>query len=91
MISHIRQPYCGKPIVVCNACFLYICFMRALVVTTRNDREFKFLADLLKKLGISSSSLTPDELEDLALSKLLRRVDKTKKASRAEIMKKLSA
>ena len=71
--------------------FLYICFMKALVITPKNDNEFKFLADLLKKLGVSSSELTQDELEDIGMSKLMRGVDKTKKASRAEIMKKLSA
>jgi len=65
--------------------------MKALVITPKNNNEFKFLADLLKKLGICSSAVTQDELEDIGMSKLLRSVDKTKKASRAEIMKKLSA
>jgi len=65
--------------------------MKALVVTTKDDNEFKFLADLLKKLGIGSASLSPDELEDIGMSKLLKQVDKTKKASRSEIMKKLNA
>jgi hypothetical protein len=64
--------------------------MKALVITPKNDNEFKFLADLLKKLGVGSSALTQDELEDIGMSKLLRSVDKTKKTSRAEIMKKLS-
>ncbi len=65
--------------------------MKALVITPKNDNEFKFLADLLKKLGINSSALTQDELEDIGMSKLMRGVDKTKKARRAEIMKKLTA
>jgi hypothetical protein len=65
--------------------------MKALVVTPKNDSEFKFLADLLKKLGVSSSALSYEDLEDLGMSKLMRGVDKTKKATRAEIMKKLSA
>jgi hypothetical protein len=65
--------------------------MKALVITPKNDNEFKFLADLLNKLGVGSSALTQDELEDIGMSKLLRGVDKTKKATRAEIMKKLSA
>ena len=65
--------------------------MKAIVVTPKNDSEFKFLSDLLKKLGISSSSLSYEDLEDIGMSKLLRDVDKSKKASRAEIMKKLSS
>jgi len=65
--------------------------MKALVITPKNDSEFKFLADLLKKLGVGSSPLTKDELEDIGMSRLMQEVDKTKKASRAEIMKKLSA
>lgn len=65
--------------------------MKALVITPKNDSEFKFLADLLKKLGVSSSALSYEDLEDIGMSKLMRGIDKTKKASRAEIMKKLSA
>ena len=65
--------------------------MKALVITPKSDNEFKFLADLLKKLGVSSSALNYEDLEDIGLSKLLRGIDKTKKVSRAEIMKKLSA
>ncbi|HNR15600.1 MAG TPA: hypothetical protein PKG90_02915 [Chitinophagaceae bacterium] len=65
--------------------------MKALVITPKNDNEFKFLADLLKKLGVSSSALSYEDLEDIGMSKLMRGIDKTKKASRAEVMKKLSA
>ena len=65
--------------------------MKALVVTPKNNNEFKFVSDLLKKLGVGSSTLSRDELEDIGMSKLLRDTDKTKKASRAEIMKKLTA
>jgi hypothetical protein len=66
-------------------------FMKALVITPKNDDEFNFLSNLLKKLGVASSALGYEDLEDIGLSKLMREADKTKKASRAEIMKKLSA
>ena len=69
----------------------YICLMKALVVTPKNSNEFKFVTDLLKKLGVDSSTVTQEELEDIGMSKLMRQVDKTKKASRMEIMKKLTA
>ena len=65
--------------------------MKALVIKPKNNNEFKFVSDLLKKLGVGSSALSQDELEDIGMSKLMRSVDKTKKVSRAEIMKKLSA
>ena len=65
--------------------------MKALVITPKNDNEFKFVADLLKKLGVSSSTLSEDELEDIGMSKLMRGIDKSKKASRAEKKKKLTA
>ena len=65
--------------------------MKALVITPKNENEFKFLADLLKKLGIGSSSLSKEELEDIGMSKMLRAVDRSKKASRSEVMKKLTA
>ena len=64
--------------------------MKALVITPKNENKFKFLSDLLNKLGVSLSPLNQDELEDIGMSKLMRGIDKSKKASRAEIMKKLS-
>jgi hypothetical protein len=65
--------------------------MKAIVVTPKSDNEFKFVADLLKKLGIGTSTLTKKELEDIGMLKMLNNVDKTKTVSRNEIMKKLTA
>ncbi|HYJ37753.1 MAG TPA: hypothetical protein VEV87_04020 [Chitinophagaceae bacterium] len=65
--------------------------MKALVVTPKDDRELKFVSNLLKKLGVNASAISQDELEDIGLAKLMRKVDKTKKVSRAEVMKKLTA
>ena len=63
--------------------------MKAMVITPKSQGEFKFINDLLKKLGISSATMTEEELEDIGLSKLLKSVDKTKKASKKSIMQKL--
>jgi hypothetical protein len=63
--------------------------MKAMVVTPKNQSEFKFLYDLLIKLGITSATMTEEELEDLGLSKMMKSVDKGKKVSRESIMKKL--
>ena len=65
--------------------------MNALVIKPKNNDEFKFVSDLLIQLGVVSSVLLKDELEDIGMSKRMRAVDKSKKVSRAEIMKKLSA
>jgi hypothetical protein len=65
--------------------------MKAIVVTPKSDNEFKFITDLFKKLGIGTSTLSKDEIEDIGMLKLLKNADKSKKASRAEIMRKLSA
>jgi hypothetical protein len=65
--------------------------MKALVIKPKNDSELKFVSALLKKLGINSSSVSLEELEDIGLSKLMRKVNKSQKVSRLEIMKKLAA
>lgn len=65
--------------------------MKALVIKPKNLNELKFISALLKKLGIDSSSVSLEELEDVGMTRILRKVDKTKKVSRSEIMKKLTA
>ncbi len=69
--------------------FLYLWGMKALVITPKSDNEYKFLSDLLTKLGVGMSSLSIEELEDLGLTKMMHNIDKTKKVSRSEILKKL--
>ena len=63
--------------------------MKAMVITPKSPREFKFLSDLLKKLNIMSATMTEEEIEDLGLSKMLKDVDKTKKISKESVMNKL--
>jgi hypothetical protein len=70
--------------------FLYICDMKAIVVTPKSDNEFKFVTDLLRKLGIGTSTLTKGEIEDIGMLRLMNNVDKSKRVSRTEIMKKLT-
>lgn len=60
-----------------------------MVITPKNQGEFKFINDLLKKLGISSATMTEEELEDIGLSKMLKAVDKTKQVSKNSVMQKL--
>jgi hypothetical protein len=65
--------------------------MKALVVKAKNQTELKFLADLLNKLGVQSTQMEIEEIEDQAMSILMKKVDRTKKVSRETIMKKLKA
>lgn len=65
--------------------------MKALVIKPKTENEYKFLSNLLTKLGVGISSISKEELEDIGLSKMMRNIDKTKKASRTEILKKLNA
>ena len=65
--------------------------MKAMVITPRSETDFKFINDLLKKLGITTSTMTAEELEDIGLSKMLKAVDKTKKVSRETILLKLKS
>lgn len=65
--------------------------MKGIVITAKDQTEFKFLSDLLKKLGISSESLSAEELEDLGLVKMMKSADRSKKVSRELIMKRLKS
>lgn len=60
--------------------------MKALVVKAKDQSELKFVSDLLKKLGIQSTQM---EIEDHAMSLLMKKTDRTKKVNREVIMKKL--
>ena len=65
--------------------------MKGMVISAKNQREYNFLLDLLKKLGITSSEVSIEEMEDLGLAKMLKSVDKTKKVSRESVMNKLKS
>ena len=65
--------------------------MKGIVISAKSQTEFKFLSDLLKKLGISSAAVSEEELEDLGLVKLMKEANRSKKVSRATIMAKLKS
>jgi len=62
-----------------------------MVLTPKNQIEFQFVYDLLKKLGMTPTVMSEEELEDVGFSKLMKAADKTKKVSRETIMAKLDA
>ena len=65
--------------------------MKALVVKTKDQSEMKFISELLKKLGVQSTIMEIEEVEDLAMSILMKKADRSKKVSQETIMKKLKA
>jgi intein/homing endonuclease len=65
--------------------------MKALVVKTKDRSEMKFISELLKKLGVQSTIMEIEEVEDQALSILMKKADRSNKVSRETIMKKLKA
>ena len=65
--------------------------MKAVIIKPKSATELKFINDLLKKLGVDSSTVSKEEIEDIGLSKAMRGVDKTKKVSKVSIMNKLKS
>lgn len=53
--------------------------MKALVVKTKDQTEMKFISELLKKLGVQSTIMEMEEVEDLAMSVLMKKTDRSKK------------
>ena len=65
--------------------------MKAIVITPKTPSEFKFISDLLSKLGVGSASLNKTELEDIGMAKMMQGIDKLSKVSRTQIMQKLAS
>ncbi len=52
------------------------------------DKETRFVTEFLKKIG--GKVLTDEEKEDIGLGMLMKEADRTKKVSKATIMKTLN-
>ena len=63
--------------------------MQSIIITPKSFSEHRFVSELLKKLNVSLRVISEDEKEDMGLSLLMKKVDRTKKVSRDTIMKKL--
>lgn len=63
--------------------------MKSLVITPKDKTELKFVNDLLMKLGISATTMSKEEMEDIGLVRLMKEADRSKKVSRDSVMKKL--
>jgi hypothetical protein len=63
--------------------------MKSIVITPKDSKELKLIAELLNKMGISSTILSEEEKEDAGLLMLMKEADKSEIVTRKEIMDKL--
>jgi hypothetical protein len=63
--------------------------MDSIIINPKNEKEFKFISDLLEKLGVNSKVLSAEEKEDLGLSFLMAKLNRVEVVPREEIIKKL--
>ncbi|MDP4267143.1 MAG: hypothetical protein Q8880_06890 [Bacteroidota bacterium] len=63
--------------------------MKTLIVTPKNEKDFNFLTELLKKLGYGTKVLYEDEKEDIGLLKAMIEEKKEDYVSEDEIKKAL--
>lgn len=63
--------------------------MNSILITPRDSKELRLLQDLLERMKIRTKVLSAAEKEDYGMSLLMKNVDRSKKASRETIMKKL--
>ena len=63
--------------------------MSSIVVSPKDQQEFQFLSNLLKKLGVDAKVLSDEDMEDIGLSILMKDADLTDLASEDEVMSKL--
>jgi len=65
--------------------------MGTILLNPKDKKEFKFINDLLSKLGIDAKVISDEEMEDLGMSVLLKDLDHTDLVHKDEITKKLRA
>ncbi len=63
----------------------------ALLIRPKSAKEKAFLEGLLERLGLASQSLSEDDLLDMGLSQMLRKVDRTKRVDAKAAMKILAS
>ncbi|MEO5945215.1 MAG: hypothetical protein ABIP79_00250 [Chitinophagaceae bacterium] len=63
--------------------------MSSLIISPKNKKELNLVMELLDKMNIRNKLLTESEKEDIGLTMLMDKANRTKKVSRDVIMKKL--
>ena len=63
--------------------------MKSIVITPKDKSEYEFISNLLKKLGLSTKTLTEEEKEDAGLGLLMRQAERTQKVKKTTVIKNL--
>jgi hypothetical protein len=63
--------------------------MTSLLITPKNNSERKLVEKIMHGLGIGVHALSIEEKEDIGLTMLMKKADRSKKVSRESVMKKL--
>ena len=63
----------------------------ALLIRPKTAKEKAFIKGLLERLGMASHALSEDDLLDLGLFQMMRRVDRTKRVDVRTAMKILAS
>jgi hypothetical protein len=63
--------------------------MDSILINPKNEKELSFIAELLGKIGARYKIITAEEKEDLGLSHLMVKVDRTKEIPKEVVLKKL--
>ncbi len=64
--------------------------MTTLLVTPKTNTQRKLVEKFMRDLGLAVRLVTDEQKEDMGLSLLMKKADRTKKVSRKAIMKKLA-
>jgi hypothetical protein len=63
--------------------------METLIVSVKDKAELKLVSEVLKKMRIETKILSDEEIEDIGMIKLLKKVNRKDKVSREKVMAKL--
>jgi hypothetical protein len=64
--------------------------MQSIVIEPKNEKEFSFIREMLRKLNIKMKIIKPEEMdEDIALGNAIEEGLKSKKVSKQTVLKSL--
>ncbi|TAL39066.1 MAG: hypothetical protein EPN93_03045 [Spirochaetes bacterium] len=63
--------------------------MNPIIITPKNQWESRLISELLRKMKLNFKTMTDDEIEDTGMAILMKKADRSKKAGRDAVMKKL--
>lgn len=65
--------------------------MGAILIKTKDESEFKFIKEMLKRSRIRNKELSDDDFEDIILGEIMKKERTGKTVSKSTITKKLNS